>query len=60
MGLRKEQGEGTALQAKGTACAVFRGGKALRSKGKKTRAIRREPGSRVGHAAAESRPRGVL
>lgn len=58
MRLRKEQGEGTALKAKGTTCAVLRGSMALRSKGKETGVCRREPGS-LGDAAAELRPHGV-
>lgn len=58
MRLRKQQGEGTALQAKGTTCAVLRGSMTLQSKGKKAGVCRREPGS-AGDAAAELRPHGV-
>lgn len=58
-GLRKEQGEGIALQAEGT-CAVVRESRNLRSKGKWTSVARRGLGSLVGEAGAERRPHRVL
>lgn len=58
--MKKEQGEGTAFQAKGTTCAVVRKSMNLRSKGKWTNMARRELGSLVGEAGAELRPQRVL
>lgn len=54
--MKNEQGEGTAFQAGGTTCAVFRKSMNLRSKGECTSVARRKLGSLAGEAGAELRP----